>query len=95
MGVPIGRLICASNENSVLADFIATGVYDISGREFVTTPSPSMDILISSNLERLLYHLTGAERVRGSGWPTSPRSGASKSTARRFGRCASSSSATS
>ena len=64
MGVPIGRLICASNENKVLADFIATGDYDISGRDFVTTPSPSMDILISSNLERLLYHLAGTERVR-------------------------------
>jgi threonine synthase len=64
MGVPIGRLICASNENNVLADFIATGVYDISVRDFVTTPSPSMDILISSNLERLLYHLAGPESVR-------------------------------
>jgi len=64
MGVPIERLICASNENNVLADFIATGVYDISGREFVTTPSPSMDILISSNLERLLYHLAGPASVR-------------------------------
>ena len=63
MGVPIGRLICASNENNVLADFIATGVYDISGRDFVTTPSPSMDILVSSNLERLLYHLAGPESV--------------------------------
>jgi threonine synthase len=64
MGVPIDRLICASNENKVLADFIATGRYDISGRGFVTTPSPSMDILISSNLERLLYHLAGPEQVR-------------------------------
>lgn len=64
IGVPIERLICASNENNVLSDFIATGVYNISGRDFVTTPSPSMDILISSNLERLLYHLAGAERVR-------------------------------
>ncbi len=64
MGVPIGRLICASNENNVLADFINTGVYDISDRAFVTTPSPSMDILISSNLERLLYHLAGPEKVR-------------------------------
>jgi threonine synthase len=64
IGVPIRRLICASNENNVLADFIATGVYDISERAFVTTPSPSMDILISSNLERLLYHLAGAEQVR-------------------------------
>ena len=68
MGVPIGRLLCASNENNVLADFIATGTYDISDRPFVTTPSPSMDILISSNLERLLYHLAGAEAVRG--WMT-------------------------
>jgi threonine synthase len=57
MGVPLGRLVCASNENNVLADFIGSGVYDIAGREFVTTPSPSMDILISSNLERLLYGL--------------------------------------
>lgn len=64
MGVPIGRLICASNENNVLSDFIATGVYDISERAFVMTPSPSMDILISSNLERLLYHLAGPEQVR-------------------------------
>lgn len=58
MGVPIGRLLCASNENNVLTDFIATGAYDISKRPFVTTPSPSMDILISSNLERLLFELT-------------------------------------
>lgn len=64
MGVPIGRLLCASNENNVLADFIATGTYDISEREFVTTPSPSMDILVSSNLERLLYHLADAGSVR-------------------------------
>jgi threonine synthase len=58
MGVPIGRMIVAANENRVLSDFIATGVYDISDREFVVTPSPSMDILISSNLERLLYEIT-------------------------------------
>jgi threonine synthase len=58
LGVPIGRMIVASNENRVLADFIASGVYDISDRQFVTTPSPSMDILISSNLERLLYEIT-------------------------------------
>jgi threonine synthase len=56
MGVPIGRLICASNSNKVLTDFIATGTYD-RNREFITTMSPSMDILISSNLERLLFHL--------------------------------------
>jgi len=65
MGVPIGRLMCASNENNVLTDFIATGAYDISSRAFVSTPSPSMDILISSNLERLLFELSGdPERVR-------------------------------
>jgi threonine synthase len=58
MGVPIGRMIVAANENRVLSDFVATGVYDISKRQFVTTPSPSMDILISSNLERLLYEIT-------------------------------------
>jgi len=58
IGVPIGRLVVAANENNVLTDFVATGLYDISSREFVTTPSPSMDILISSNLERLLYELT-------------------------------------
>jgi len=57
-GVPIGRLLCASNANKVLADFIATGDYDISSRSLVKTPSPSMDILISSNLERLLYDLS-------------------------------------
>jgi threonine synthase len=72
MGVPIGRLICASNENRVLADFIASGVYDISGRDFVTTPSPSMDILISSNLERQLYELT-RDSARTAGWMASLR----------------------
>ena len=56
MGVPIGRLICASNRNNILTDFIRTGVYD-RNRKFYTTASPSMDILISSNLERLLFHL--------------------------------------
>lgn len=59
MGAPFARLLCASNENNVLTDFINTGVYDISTRPFVTTPSPSMDILISSNLERLLYEVCG------------------------------------
>lgn len=56
MGVPIGRLICASNANNVLTDFLKTGVYD-RRRTFHTTLSPSMDILISSNLERLLFEL--------------------------------------
>ena len=58
MGTPIRRLLCASNENRVLTDFIRTGTYDISGRTFVKTPSPSMDILVSSNLERQLFELT-------------------------------------
>ncbi|MEJ8553788.1 threonine synthase [Tepidibacter sp. Z1-5] len=57
MGLPINKLICASNENNVLCDFINTGVYDIR-REFKLTSSPSMDILISSNLERLLYEIS-------------------------------------
>ena len=64
MGAPIGQLICASNENKVLTDFIKTGIYDIRDRKFHLTASPAMDILISSNLERLLYYLTDAERVR-------------------------------
>lgn len=63
MGMPIGRLICASNENNVLADFINTGVYD-RRRELKLTSSPSMDILVSSNAERLLFLLFGAERTR-------------------------------
>ena len=58
MGIPVNRFICASNKNRVLTDFFNTGVYD-TNREFYLTNSPSMDILISSNLERLLYHLAG------------------------------------
>ena len=58
MGVPIGKLICASNSNKVLFDFFQTGEYD-RNRDFVLTASPSMDILISSNLERLIYHISG------------------------------------
>ena len=58
MGVPIGKLICASNSNNVLTDFLETGTYD-KNRNFYCTASPSMDILISSNLERLLFHLSG------------------------------------
>ncbi len=65
MGLPVGKLICASNSNDVLTEFIRTGVYN-RNRPFHTTISPSMDILVSSNLERLLYHLTGgkADQVR-------------------------------
>lgn len=63
MGLPIGRLICASNENKVLYDFFRTGAYD-RNREFVLTSSPSMDILISSNLERLIYRIAGNDGDR-------------------------------
>jgi threonine synthase len=58
MGVPVNKLICASNANNVLTDFLKTGIYD-RNRAFHATISPSMDILISSNLERLLYMLSG------------------------------------
>lgn len=60
MGIPIAKFICASNENKVLCEFFETGVYD-RNREFVLTSSPSMDILISSNLERLIYLSAGAD----------------------------------
>ncbi len=65
MGLPVGRLICASNSNKVLADVLATGVYDRQ-RDFVKTTSPSMDILVSSNFERFYYAMTGGdvEKVR-------------------------------
>ena len=68
MGTPIRRLLCASNENRVLTDFINTGTYDISERTFVKTPSPSMDILVSSNLERQLFELTGRDAEAIKGW---------------------------
>ncbi len=60
MGVPIDKLICASNENKVLFDFFQTGRYD-KNREFILTESPSMDILVSSNLERLIYHIADCD----------------------------------
>ena len=63
MGVPIDKLICASNKNKVLTDFINTGRYDVR-REFYMTNSPSMDILISSNLERLLFDISGCDDKR-------------------------------
>ena len=66
-GLPVSKLICASNINRVLTDFIRTGVYD-RRREFLKTESPSMDILISSNLERLLYDLVGRNSVWVSDW---------------------------
>jgi len=73
MGVPIHRLICASNRNKVLADFINTGIYD-RRREFYKTISPSMDILISSNLERLLFELSGGDHGRVKTWMASLQS---------------------
>lgn len=66
MGVPIDKLICASNDNKVLYDFFRTGTYD-RNREFILTTSPSMDILISSNLERLLYHVS-CSSAKVAGW---------------------------
>ena len=59
MGLPVGKLVCASNQNNVLTDFLSTGTYTAK-REFYKTTSPSMDILVSSNLERLLYHVSGS-----------------------------------
>ena len=67
MGLPIKKFICASNSNNVLTDFIKTGTYD-KKRKFYTTISPSMDILVSSNLERLLYHLTDGNAEKIAGW---------------------------
>lgn len=67
MGVPLGKLICASNANNVLTDFIRTGTYNRL-RDFHATISPSMDILISSNLERLLYDLSGKDEVKIKTW---------------------------
>ena len=63
MGLPIDKLICASNENKVLYDFFTTGTYD-KNRQFILTTSPSMDILISSNLERLIYRIAGNDSAK-------------------------------
>ena len=68
IGTPVGKLICASNENRVLTDFIQSGIYDISERELILTPSPSMDILVSSNLERQLFELTGRDSSKVRQW---------------------------
>ena len=67
MGIPIGKLICASNQNNVLTDFFETGTYDMN-RPFYTTISPSMDILESSNFERFLYYISGEDSERTAGW---------------------------
>jgi threonine synthase len=70
MGLPIAKLICASNKNNVLTDFFRTGTYD-SNRTFHRTMSPSMDILISSNLERFLFEMTGHDAAAVASWSTS------------------------
>lgn len=67
MGLPVHKFICASNSNNVLSDFINTGIYD-KRREFKKTISPSMDILVSSNLERLLFSVTGGDAEKVSEW---------------------------
>jgi len=67
MGLPVGKLVCASNANNILADFIRTGKYD-KRRPFYQTSSPSMDILVSSNLERLLFLLSGGDDTAVAGW---------------------------
>ena len=67
MGLPVNRFICASNDNNVLADFLSTGTYDIR-RDFKRTISPSMDILISSNLERFLFEITGRDADKINKW---------------------------
>ena len=69
MGLPVQKFICASNRNNILTDFIRTGVYD-KKRAFYTTISPSMDILVSSNLERLLFHLCGENVEKLTDWMT-------------------------
>ncbi|MFR9254401.1 MAG: hypothetical protein ACLVJ6_02095 [Merdibacter sp.] len=67
LGLPIRHLIVAANENKVLDDFLRTGIYD-RNRSFHTTISPSMDILISSNLERMLYYMCGKDSEKIRGW---------------------------
>jgi len=74
MGLPVNRLICASNENKVLFDFFSTGVYD-KNREFILTSSPSMDILVSSNLERLIYEAAGYDAEKCSSYMAALRTG--------------------
>lgn len=69
MGLPINKFICASNSNNVLTDFISTGTYD-KNRSFYATISPSMDILVSSNLERFLYHMTNNDDAKVKEWMT-------------------------
>ena len=74
-GLPVARLICASNGNNVLTDFIETGCYDIDGRAFYKSLSPSMDILISSNLERLLFELCDRDAAQVGDWMEALKAG--------------------
>ena len=74
MGLPVGRLLCASNANNVLFDFIEQGVYD-ANRPFHKTTSPSMDILVSSNLERLLFELCGRDDAQVKEWMQALKTG--------------------
>lgn len=86
MGLPVGRLICAANANNVLTEFLRTGLYD-RRRDFYKTISPSMDILISSNLERLLYHATGGDSAQVAAWMADlAADGAYRVTGRPFAR---------
>lgn len=64
MGVPFKQLICSSNSNNVLTDFLHTGTYDLRKRSLIKSFSPAMDILVSSNLERYIYHKSNSETVR-------------------------------
>lgn len=75
MGLPVRKLVCASNRNHVLTDFFRSGVYDLR-REFHRTSSPSMDILVSSNLERFLFEITGRDAGRIKSWFAALRDGA-------------------
>jgi threonine synthase len=86
MGLPIGRIICASNKNNVLADFFATGEYQ-SQREFFQTISPSMDILISSNFERFLYEMSGRNSESIKDWYDQKNSGTFKVDQETMKRC--------
>ena len=67
MGLPVHKLVCAANANNVLVDFLRTGIYD-RRRPFVKTLSPSMDILVSSNVERLLFELSGRDSRAVASW---------------------------
>jgi threonine synthase len=64
MGLPVEKLLVASNENNILTQWLTTGIYDIRGKELILTSSPAMDILKSSNIERVIFHLFGANRTK-------------------------------